>query len=44
VVAWLDHVTGNPLAIAWYLMAGAAVGLVASILMVETVERPLSRR
>ena len=39
VVAWLDHVTGNPLAIAWYLMAGALVGLVASALMPETVQR-----
>jgi peptidoglycan/LPS O-acetylase OafA/YrhL len=39
VVAWLDHVTGNPLAIAWYLMAGALVGLVASLLMPETVRR-----
>jgi MFS family permease len=40
IVAWLDHVTGNPLAIAWYLMAGALVGLIASALMPETVQRP----
>jgi len=40
IVAWLDHVTGNPLAIAWYLMAGALVGLVAAIAMPETVRRP----
>ena len=39
VVAWLDHATGNPLAIAWYLMAGALVGLIASLLMPETVQR-----
>jgi MFS family permease len=39
VVAWLDQVTGNPLAIAWYLMAGAGVGLVASILMPESAIR-----
>jgi MHS family citrate/tricarballylate:H+ symporter-like MFS transporter len=39
VVTWLQHVTGNPLAPAWYLMAGTAVALVASILMVETVQR-----
>ena len=39
VVAWLDHVTGNPLAIAWYLMAGTLVALVASALMPETVTR-----
>ena len=40
VVAWLDHVTGDPLAIAWYLLAGALVGLIASALMPETVIRP----
>jgi len=39
VVAWLDQVTGNPLAIAWYLRAGAGVGLVASILMPESAIR-----
>jgi MFS family permease len=43
VVAWLDHATGNPLAIAWYLMAGALVGLIASIAMPETVRRPARR-
>ena len=37
IVAWLDHVTGNPLAIAWYLMGATCVGLVASILIAETV-------
>ena len=40
LVAWLDHATGNPLAIAWYLMAGTAVGLVAALAMPETVVRP----
>lgn len=40
IVAWLDQVTGNPLAIAWYLMGAACVGLVASILILETVIRP----
>ncbi len=40
IVAWLGHATGNPLAIAWYLMAGTLVGLVASIAMPETVRRP----
>jgi MFS family permease len=38
VVAWLDHVTNNPLAIAWYLMAATVVALIASVLMVETVK------
>jgi MFS family permease len=39
VVTWLGEVTKNPLAPAWYLMAGTIVALVASIFMVETVER-----
>jgi MFS family permease len=39
IVAWLDHVTGNPLAIAWYLMGATCVGLVSSILITETVIR-----
>jgi len=42
VVAWLDHVTANPLAIAWYLMGATVVALIASVLMVETV-KPRSR-
>ena len=37
IVAWLGEVTHNPLAIAYYLMAGTAVALVASLLMIETV-------
>lgn len=43
VVAWLDHATGNPLAIAWYLMAGALIGLVAALAMPETVARAARR-
>jgi MHS family citrate/tricarballylate:H+ symporter-like MFS transporter len=39
IVAWLGHVTGNPLAIAWYLMAATLVALIASMLMLETVKR-----
>ena len=39
IVAWLDHVTRNPLAIAWYLMGATCVGLLASILITETVIR-----
>ena len=39
IVAWLDQVTGNPLAIAYYLMFGTAIALVASMLMPETVTR-----
>ena len=36
VVTWLLHVTGNPLAPAWYLLLAAIVGLFAMSLMPET--------
>ncbi len=36
VVTWLLHVTGNPLAPAWYLLLAGLVGLVAMGLMPET--------
>jgi MFS transporter, MHS family, citrate/tricarballylate:H+ symporter len=36
VVTWLLHLTGNPLAPAWYLLLAAIVGLVAMSLMPET--------
>jgi MFS transporter, MHS family, citrate/tricarballylate:H+ symporter len=36
VVAWLTHVTGNPLAPSWYLLLAAAVGLAAMALMRES--------
>lgn len=36
VVTWLLHVSGNPLAPAWYLLLAAAVGLLAMALMPET--------
>ena len=36
VVTWLLHVSGNPLAPAWYLLLAAAVGLLAMGLMPET--------
>ena len=39
IVAWLGHVTHNPLAIAWYLMGATVVALIASVLMAETVGR-----
>jgi MFS family permease len=41
VVAWLTHVTGNPLAPAWYMLLATAVGLVAMAMMRET--RPAGR-
>ena len=36
VVTWLLHVTGNPMAIAWYLAATAGIGLLAMIAMQES--------
>ncbi|MGC2087461.1 MAG: MFS transporter [Bradyrhizobium sp.] len=36
VVTWLLHITGNPLAPAWYLLLAATVGLLAMALMPET--------
>jgi MFS family permease len=36
VVTWLLHVSGNPLAPAWYLLLAAVVGLLAMILLPET--------
>lgn len=39
VVTWLLHVTGKPIALAWYLTAVSAVGLVAMLLMHESSPR-----
>lgn len=36
IIATLIHVTGDPLSPAWYVMAFAAVGLIASLLIRET--------
>ncbi len=36
VVTWLLHVTGNPLAPAWYLIGATAIGQVAYMLMRES--------
>jgi len=36
IVTWLLHVSGNPLAPAWYLLLAAAIGLVAMALLPET--------
>ncbi|MBI1396883.1 MAG: MFS transporter [Betaproteobacteria bacterium] len=35
IVTWLIHATGSPIAGAYYVMMGAAVGLVASMFLVE---------
>ncbi|HEY2444289.1 MAG TPA: MFS transporter [Rhizomicrobium sp.] len=36
IVTWLLHISGNPLAPAWYLIASGACGLVATAMMAET--------
>jgi hypothetical protein len=36
VVGWLTHVTGNPLAPAWYMVGAVLVGLTAIVLLPET--------
>jgi MHS family citrate/tricarballylate:H+ symporter-like MFS transporter len=36
VVTWLIHVTGSPMAPAWYMIAAAAVGLIALLLLTES--------
>ena len=37
VVTWLIHVTGDPLSPAWYLVGSSVVGLIAVLLMAETM-------
>ena len=41
--AWLVKVTGNPLALAWYMMAAAAIGIVAMSFMRETAPTRLEQ-
>ena len=41
LVTWLIHVTGNPMAPAWYLILASLVGLGASFLMHETKDAAL---
>jgi len=36
IVAWLIHVTGDPMAPAWYMLGANVIGLVAALLMKET--------
>jgi MFS transporter, MHS family, citrate/tricarballylate:H+ symporter len=43
VVEWLIHVTGNPLAMAWYMLGATALGLVAMLLMDETAPVKLAK-
>ena len=36
LVAWIIHVTGNPLAPAWYMLGAATIGLMAMVRLPET--------
>jgi len=44
IVHWLIHITGNPVAPAWYLTGAVAVGQVALMLMPESAPVRLARR
>ena len=44
LIAWMIHVTGQPLAPAFYLMATTLVGLAAMIAMTETAPGKLAAR
>jgi MHS family citrate/tricarballylate:H+ symporter-like MFS transporter len=43
VVTWLIHVTGNPIAPAWYLTGAVAIGQIALMLMPESAPIKLAR-
>ncbi len=42
LVAWIIHVTGNPLAPAWYMLGAVTIGLIAMVRLPETA--PAMRR
>jgi MFS family permease len=44
VVTWLLHISGNPLAPAWYLLLAAIVGIVAMSLLPETAPIKIGRK
>jgi MFS transporter, MHS family, citrate/tricarballylate:H+ symporter len=44
VITWLIHITGNPLALAWYLLGAGLVGLIAMSLLPETAPVKVGRR
>ncbi len=44
VVTWLIHMTGDPLAPAWYLVSATALGQIAFMLIPESAPRRLARR
>jgi MHS family citrate/tricarballylate:H+ symporter-like MFS transporter len=42
IIAWLTHVTGDPLAPAWYMLGFSFVGLIASVLLRESAPARLA--
>ena len=36
IVTWLIHVSGDPLAPAWYLLAAGVIGFIALLMLPET--------
>ncbi len=44
VITWLIHVTGNPLAPAWYLSGATAIAQIALMLLPESAPARLARR
>src|SRR5689334_8373311 len=43
IIAWLIHVTENPLAPAWYLLLATALSVIAMLMMVESAPVHLSK-
>jgi MFS transporter, MHS family, citrate/tricarballylate:H+ symporter len=43
LVAWIIHVTGNPLAPAWYMLVAVTIGLIAMFQLPETAPARISR-
>jgi MFS transporter, MHS family, citrate/tricarballylate:H+ symporter len=43
IIAWLIHVTDNPLAPAWYLLLATALSVIAMLMMVESAPVHLSK-
>ena len=44
IVTWLIHVTGNPIAPAWYLIGATALGQIAMMLMPESAPAKIESR
>jgi MFS family permease len=43
LIAWLIHVTGNPLAPAWYLLLATCLSVIAMLMMIESAPVHLSK-